>query len=93
MLTIRVEVRKDGSFTGDPKFREIGYIIYKVAAWEKASMMFLFPNEIFCLLKPADDQSVGKTFRKLVVLSNRTHKTSLPDKIPKFCRMWIKLSL
>ena len=27
MLTIRVEVRKDGSFTGDPKFREIGYII------------------------------------------------------------------
>ena len=32
-------------------------------------MMLLFPNEIFYLLKPADNQRIEQTFRKLVVLN------------------------
>ena len=31
--------------------------------------MLLFPNEIFNLLKPADNQRIEQTFRKLVVLN------------------------
>ena len=36
---------------------------------EKATMMLLFPNEIFNLLKPTDNQRIEQTFRKLVVLN------------------------
>ena len=36
---------------------------------KKATMMLLFPNEIFYLLKPADNQRIEQTFRKLVVLN------------------------
>ena len=45
-------------------------------------MMLLFPNEIFNLLKPADNQRIEQTFRKLVVLNVvGSNPTSHPEEI------------
>ena len=44
--------------------------------------MLLFPNEIFNLLKPADNQRIEQTFRKLVVLNVvGSNPTSHPKEI------------
>ena len=44
--------------------------------------MLLFPNEIFNLLKPADNQRIEQTFRKLVVLNVvGSNPTSHPEEI------------
>ena len=45
-------------------------------------MMLLFPNEIFNLQKPADNQRIEQTFRKLVVLNVvGSNPTSHPKEI------------
>ena len=59
-------------------------------------MMLLFPNEIFNLLKPADNQRIEQTFRKLVVLnvvgSNPTshQKKSSAAMLGIFCFILLK---